>query len=483
MSITNPFLQLDDNIIVTIFNFLGPGHYRYIVANKHLQHCYLEAFPGQKEVHAKNALASIPCANIASQEASQWWINGRLAGYCDSLGRWQPCVQNPEASICPMAARYGKLEILQWCRARNFPWQEIHVRDPWFDTRFPEGWQSYVWRDHTCEAAARNGHLNILIWARRNHCPWDERTCAAAALGGHLHVLTWAQENGCPWDALTCRAAAFAGNLELLQYAVQHHCECDWTTCECASKYGHFQLLRWASTHGCPWQKHNTCRHAAVHGNLAMMEYALANNCPFDMVVYLRAAQHGHVNILQWGLQRGDDIFDPNRFPDRCKVAAARGHLSVLQFARKHGQDMSENFYPNICSAAARHGQLNILMWVRNNNLLWDSDICAQATSGGHLQVLQWLTEQGCPWNSNMSLVATQAACLSYPRSPAGTRLAVLEWVLQKTHPEDKRLWADKCLDHCIAFGKEDVLAVLLREYDGNVALNSAQYQTKILHD
>ena len=45
---------------------------------------------------------------------------------------------------------------------------------------------------------AEGGYLEVLQWARANDCPWDERTCAFAVEGGYLEVLHWACANGCP---------------------------------------------------------------------------------------------------------------------------------------------------------------------------------------------------------------------------------------------------------------------------------------------
>jgi hypothetical protein len=60
------------------------------------------------------------------------------------------------------------------------------------------------WVDTICPAAARAGKLDVLRWARTVKCPWTEATCLAATEGGHLHVLQWARVNGCPWDRSAC---------------------------------------------------------------------------------------------------------------------------------------------------------------------------------------------------------------------------------------------------------------------------------------
>ena len=65
-----------------------------------------------------------------------------------------------------------------------------------------------------CKAAARSGQLEVLQWARESNCPWDYMTCAYAAKGGHLETLKWARENGAPWNEYARRFAASKGYVE-----------------------------------------------------------------------------------------------------------------------------------------------------------------------------------------------------------------------------------------------------------------------------
>ena len=46
----------------------------------------------------------------------------------------------------------------------------------------------------TFEKAARHGDLNVLEWLRANDCPWDKETCEDAARNGHVNILEWARE-------------------------------------------------------------------------------------------------------------------------------------------------------------------------------------------------------------------------------------------------------------------------------------------------
>ena len=73
--------------------------------------------------------------------------------------------------------------------------------------------------DHLCGAAARSGQLEMLQWLRANDCPWDIETCTSAAVHGHFEVLQWLRANGCPWDASTYGMATRQGHLDILQWA------------------------------------------------------------------------------------------------------------------------------------------------------------------------------------------------------------------------------------------------------------------------
>jgi len=46
-----------------------------------------------------------------------------------------------------------------------------------------------------CAGAAQFGHLEVLQWARAHNCPWDHQL---AEEGGHLGVLQWAVAHGDP---------------------------------------------------------------------------------------------------------------------------------------------------------------------------------------------------------------------------------------------------------------------------------------------
>ena len=67
-----------------------------------------------------------------------------------------------EKGICSYAALDGHLAVLQWARARGYPWGKLE--SPIGGGGSPIG--------GTCAWAARNGHLAVLQWARAQGCRW-----------------------------------------------------------------------------------------------------------------------------------------------------------------------------------------------------------------------------------------------------------------------------------------------------------------------
>lgn len=89
-----------------------------------------------------------------------------------------------------------------------------------------------------------------------------------------------------------------------------------------------------------------------------------------------------------------------------CKAWA----LDVLKYARENLFPWDVN----ICSRAAENGHLEILQWAhengcrwngsmkaRANGCLWDEQTCSFAAYGGQLEIRKWARENGCPWNDS----------------------------------------------------------------------------------
>ena len=137
---------------------------------------------------------------------------------------------NPDRHLMSRAAIGGKLELVQWLRARGCPWDAA-----------------------ACAQAAEGGSFEVLQWLRAQGCPWNDKTCAEAARHARVELLLWARKNGCEWSAWTATCAAMRGHLHVLKLLRARGCPWDHRACEYAVENHHLEVLRWARENGCPW--------------------------------------------------------------------------------------------------------------------------------------------------------------------------------------------------------------------------------------
>ena len=169
-----------------------------------------------------------------------------------------------DITICYIAAKYSRLEILQWARAQDPP---------------------CPWHEHACTIAAKYGRLEVLQWLRRQEppCPWSANTDYQAAQYRQLACLQWAHDNGCPRAGeYTCEVAAQNGHLAVLQWVRAQDPPYPWTSRVCteAAKGGHLEVLQWARAQDppCPWNF--TAIQAATNGHDEVAQWLRDNGCP-----------------------------------------------------------------------------------------------------------------------------------------------------------------------------------------------------------
>ena len=158
------------------------------------------------------------------------WVARHLAG--------DGSVQFGE-NVCAEAAGFGHLEVLRWLRGSGLEetvWQVggDQLDDPReveaLEARWGPG-PACAWDEMTCVNAARYGRLEVLQYAMRQGCPCDEDVTAAAAEGGHLGVLQYLRlvcSPPCPWDGSTLEAAAGRGDRRgqaVVRWARTHGCD------------------------------------------------------------------------------------------------------------------------------------------------------------------------------------------------------------------------------------------------------------------
>ena len=125
--------------------------------------------------------------NRDTEKERQFVIGASKGGYLELLQN-SHFIIDPLTACCA-AAEAGHLDIVQHFEAN------VGVKE------------------YFLSAAASGGSLNILQWWKAKNYPWHTQACAYAALNGHLSVLQWLRNNGCHWNEETCAFAASKGHL------------------------------------------------------------------------------------------------------------------------------------------------------------------------------------------------------------------------------------------------------------------------------
>lgn len=95
------------------------------------------------------------------------------------------------------------------------------------------------------------------------------------------------------------------------------------------------------------------------------------------------------------------------RADEICATAAGNGHLSALQWARRHEIPWDER----TCAAAAKGGHFEVLRWAQENGCPWDARTCLGAVLAENLEILCWAVAQGCPWDWRVGILAGATGC------------------------------------------------------------------------
>ena len=183
---------------------------------------------------------------------------------------------------------------------------------------------------------------------------------------------------------------------------------------------GNLAALTWAWRRypaNCAAAYGGVCDIAAANGHLGLLQWARAQAppCPWTAATCDEAYNRGQLDVLHWARANGC-VWSTQT----CKHAAYRGDLAFLQWARAQGCPWDED----TCSQAARMGDFGILRWAYEHGCPWDSLTCDYAAGNGHLEILQWARARGCPWTSD---TCDQAAVFGH--------LHVLQWARAQDPP------------------------------------------------
>ena len=351
---------------------------------------------------APDELWSLPemAADAGHLQVLQWLLaaDGGFRGY-DGAKRG---ARNRRQRLVWCAAFGGHLEVVRWlCEARGF-----------------------APGDEALGAAARGGRIEILkylVHDCRLKLDWSEAgalACARAAGNDQLAALRWLRHAGPTheWGHTICVAAARGGSVRCLRY--------------CVEEWGFRATLGDGGDNGDVWES------AARAGSLEVLDY-LHGLIPADLnaanlaAVATVAAEAGAVRVLRWCRTRGLPLAALG--PDLAAAAAGAGELECLRFLHEVGCP----FHATAAWRAAQGGHVSVLEFIAGGawpggGVPWDESTCSEAAGAGELECLRFAREHGCPWNSYTCGKAVEA--MPYPEEvddgdgPGGDALACLQW-------------------------------------------------------
>lgn len=127
---------------------------------------------------------------------------------------------------------------------------------------------------------------------------------------------------------------------------------------------------------------------AAKDGCLDLLLWTKSIGCIWDSSVFVEACKSNRINVLE---QLVTDYSVRPLGITACKVGAAHGHISVLQWLRQHKFDWNED----VCSAASGAGKLETLKWLFSNGCPSNENVFSYPCYHGHFDVAQWILDQG----------------------------------------------------------------------------------------
>lgn len=159
-------------------------------------------------------------------------------------------------------------------------------------------------KDLLCNTAAARGYTNVVEWARSIGGDWSHKTTDAAAANGHLELLKKLHANGCPIRRYAATLATSAGHKEVMIWLKQIGIQQHYRASTEAARNGHVELLTHIIDNGFPYNVYSIMRMAAANGHVSIinMMHARGYNMTWDEYSDIQdiARQAGHLNIIKW---------------------------------------------------------------------------------------------------------------------------------------------------------------------------------------
>jgi hypothetical protein len=256
---------------------------------------------------------------------------------------------------------------------------------------------------HICDGAARGGCLTELRWlAIEQKCPVYSDISVQAAASGSIPVLNFLKQQGISFTVKTARSAAAAGHRHAIEYLHADGCVFDDTVYLYAALGSHVPVLQSLRELECAWDRAQLCQLAASKGLLHVLQWAKQQGAVFNEGTMVQAAGNGHIAAGEY-LHAQQCPFDGKA----CIAATVQCQLGALQWLLEHD-------YPHDASilwtSAAKDGYTSVLSLLLQSGVHVSPGVLTlvlfKAGANSQLATAQWLRAQGAEWPGRLSLPA-----------------------------------------------------------------------------
>lgn len=261
------------------------------------------------------------------------------------------------------ASRLGSLKILKWLKADGGRLDHGRI-----SARAAEGGHVHVleWllheeqkldNDAAMRGAGRANQKAVLKWmANTAHIPLDHGASAGAAAGGHVALLEWLREHECPFDEWCYEAAIRNRHLHVLKWLKR------WRGKE--DRGGIHGLHITTAAHERQWD---------------VVRWLIKNGLPRTPELLPIAVKSGSWSVLQMLLKHGCELSDTISLEPLPDIIRLNGDFDVVKWVVE--QKATPPPDQDACRSAARYGHLEILQWLLERGTPYDATACTSAAA------------------------------------------------------------------------------------------------------
>lgn len=255
--------------------------------------------------------------------------------------------------------------------------------------------------------AVSKGHVHCLAYARSKGHAWGPDACNKAARSGQLAALKWLVDAGCPhlvalYEGVMCTGHDLINGPDVHYYL--HRRDIKPLMRE-AIKGGHVPCVDWLVSRGLRLDP-AVCHLAAKRGHLDMLRYARAEGVQWDEIVVCDSAvRGGQLDVLTY--VQADHLLLV-KLP--WYLAAGKGWTHLLEFAVAHGCEIGRSWM--LYAIGNKDSAVRTARWLLDHGYTWHPGDMDKIMTTNTMDLLVFARTCGCPWNTDACEEAAHAGWL-----------------------------------------------------------------------